>query len=324
MTLTTPILALVDHDEAGALTAPSAQVLTAARSLTSGPVVALALDTPDTDALARYGAARVLVADLGGRSPRLSAVVADAAQAAMQAVGAEALLCVSHYLGREVAARLAVALGGAPIVDVTRAWEENGNIHASKPALAGAWETSIHVEDAPAILAIRPSAIEETEAPADANVEALTVDFSAAADAVTVVSSTPQERTGRMPLTEARTVIVGGRGLEGDFSPAEELADLLDAAVGATRVATDEGWVSRSLQVGQTGVSISPNLYIGLGVSGAIHHTVGMQSSRHIVAVCDDPDAPIFEIADFGVVGDLFEVVPQAIEVLRREGYGQA
>ena len=113
MTLTSPILALVDHDETGALTAPSAQVITAARSLTSGPVVALALQTPDTTALARYGAARVLVADLGGRSPRLSAVVAEATQAAMHALGAEVVVCVSHYLGREVAARLAVAVGGA-------------------------------------------------------------------------------------------------------------------------------------------------------------------------------------------------------------------
>ncbi|CRH93978.1 Electron transfer flavoprotein large subunit [Chlamydia trachomatis] len=134
---------------------------------------------------------------------------------------------------------------------------------------------------------------------------------------MTVVCSSALESTG-VSLTEASTVVVAGRGTNGDVNIVNELADELGAAVGATRVVCDEGWAPRTMQIGQTGLSVSPNLYIGLGVSGAIHHTVGMQSSAHIVAVCDDPDAPIFEIADFGVVGDMFEVIPAALEEIKK------
>ena len=119
-------------------------------------------------------------------------------------------------------------------------------------------------------------------------------------------------------LGSASIVVVGGRGTEGDFSVVEELADVLGGAVGATRVATDEGWIGHDAQIGQTGVTIAPRLYVGVGVSGAVHHRGGMQASGTIVAVNSDPDAPIFEIADFGVIGDLFTVVPQAAAEIRR------
>ena len=141
--------------------------------------------------------------------------------------------------------------------------------------------------------------------------------LSPRAQAVAVLASTPEDTDG-VALADASTVVVGGRGVDGDFTMVEELADALGGAVGATRVACDEGWAPRGEQIGQTGLSVSPNLYVGLGVSGAIHHTVGMQSSAHIVAVCDDPDAPIFELADFGVVGDVAEVVPQALDEIRK------
>lgn len=320
MTVNAPLLVLVDHDVDGELTGPSAQALTAARTLAT-EAIALSMTAADLDAIGRYGVARVLTVDTQGLSPRLSHVVADAVRAALRETGAAGVVMTSHYLGREVAARIAVTVGATPIVDVTRLWEEDGTIHASKPALAGAWEVDLHVEDGPIVLAVRPGVTEESEAPVSAVAESLSVEFSAAASGVKVIESTPQERTGRTPLPEARTVVVAGRGTEGDMAPVEALADMLDAAIGATRVVTDEGWAPRSLQVGQTGVNISPHLYIGLGVSGAIHHTVGMQSSRHIVAVVDDPDAPILELADFAVVGDLFEVVPQAIEALKAAGY---
>lgn len=320
MPLTAPLLVLVDHDADGVLTTGSAQAVTAARTLAS-EAIALALTTPDTEALARYGASRVLHVDCAGVSPRLSEVGAQAVRAAMDATGAAGVLLTSHYLGREIAARVAVGVGATPVVDVTKVWEESGTIHASKPALAGAWEVALHLEDSPVVLALRPGAVEENEAPAAASLETFPVAFTELATRVRILESAPQERTGRTPLPEARTVVVAGRGIEGDMSPVEALADALDAAVGATRVVTDEGWAPRSLQVGQTGVNISPNLYIGLGVSGAIHHTVGMQSSRHIVAVVDDPDAPIVELADFVVIGDLFEVVPQAIAALEAAGY---
>ena len=126
-----------------------------------------------------------------------------------------------------------------------------------------------------------------------------------------------QSGDGRPKVTEAQVVVVGGRGAGQDWSLVQDLADALGAGIGATRDAVDEGWAKRSAQIGQTGVTIAPKLYISLGVSGAIHHTIGMMSSGTIVAVCDDPDAPIFEIADFGVVGDLYEIVPQALEHIR-------
>jgi electron transfer flavoprotein alpha subunit len=145
------------------------------------------------------------------------------------------------------------------------------------------------------------------------------VPFTPAASAVTVVERAERRAAdGRPELSEARVVVVGGRGVEGDFSPVEELADVLGGAVGATRVATDEGWIDHSAQIGQTGVSIAPRLYIGAGVSGAIHHRSGMQAAEVIVAVNTDQDAPIFEFADLGIVGDLTEVLPQAAAEIRR------
>lgn len=324
MTLNAPILVLADYGVEGAPTATTLQALTLARALGSEAIV-LSVLPQGADAhaqtLGEYGAARVLTVDASSVNHRDSAACAEALLAAVEATSADAVLLTSHYLGREIAARAAIALGVTPVVDVTSVESAGETLRLSKPALAGAWEVTLDHADGVIIAAVRPGIVEETPAPAAGAVEALPVAFSALASSVTVVESTPQERTGRTPLPEAQTVVVAGRGIEGDLTPINDLADLLDAAVGATRVVTDEGWLPRSLQVGQTGTNISPNLYIGVGVSGAIHHTVGMQSSRHIVAIVDDPDAPILELADFAVVGDLFEVVPQAIEALKEAGY---
>ena len=165
--------------------------------------------------------------------------------------------------------------------------------------------------------ALASSSLDEAEvaSPVALTPQALSVELSPEACAVEVMSCVPDEEEG-VRLTEASTVVCGGRGVDGDFELVRSLADALGGAVGATRVACDEGWAPRAEQIGQTGLTVTPNLYIGLGVSGAIHHTVGMQSSHHIVAVCDDPDAPIFEIADFGVVGDVTEVVPAALAAI--------
>ena len=148
--------------------------------------------------------------------------------------------------------------------------------------------------------------------------EPLEVPVSAEAAAVHLVSREATSVASGPALSEARTVVVGGRGVDGDFDLVRSLAQPLDAAVGATRVACDEGWIERSAQIGQTGETISPRLYIGLGVSGAVHHTSGIQGAGTVVAICDDSEAPIFEMADFGVVGDVTEVVPQLVEELAK------
>ncbi|WP_454778310.1 electron transfer flavoprotein subunit alpha/FixB family protein [Georgenia muralis] len=319
-TLTGTVLVVVDH-AGGALTGPSAEVLTLARGLTTGNVDAVALAEPDTTALARLGVATVHVPDLGPLAPEIAPVAAEAVLAVVAAVRPEAVLLVSSFAGKEVAARLAVALGSGAVVDATAvSVDGGGRLLASRSVLQGTWETSCAVRRGLPVVAVKPTAVEAADAPVPgpATVSAVPVTFSAVARAVRVVSRTAHPGGSRAPLGEAKVVVVGGRGVEGDFSLVEQLADEIGGAVGATRVATDEGWIDHSAQVGQTGVTISPRLYVGLGVSGAIHHTAGMQTAETIVVVNNDPEAPIFEIADLGVVGDLTEVVPQAVAELRR------
>jgi len=312
-----PLLVVVDHVD-GALTAPSAEVLTLARSLTAGPVSAVALEAPDTAALGRHGASTVYVPALDGLSPTVSAVAAEAVLAAVRQTDPAAVLLVSSFAGKELSARLAVALDSGAVVDATGVTVDGGALVASKVVLQGTWETTCEVTRGVPVIAVKPTVVEAAAVDgAEPEVVAVPVEFSDAARAVRVLSRTEHPR-GRAPLGEARAVVVGGRGVEGDFSLVTELADELGAAVGATRVATDEGWIEHAAQVGQTGVTISPRLYIGVGVSGAIHHTAGMQAAQTVVAVNSDPEAPIFEMADLGIVGDLNDVLPQAIAELRR------
>ncbi|MDO5081625.1 electron transfer flavoprotein subunit alpha/FixB family protein [Buchananella hordeovulneris] len=326
------LLVVVDHigdqDAGYTLTAPSAELLTLARTLTTGELVAVALNpAPDVAALARYGVSVVYTPRLADYSPRVPAVVADAVRACIRHAGVgtsegggepAAVMCVSNYRGKEVAARLAVGQASGAVVDATAVQVVDGELVATKSVLSGTWTTSYRVTQGTPIIAVRPSSISAQPAaePTDPVVVEVEVEFSAEAAAVQVESSVYQGTGGRVALTEARTVVCGGRGTDGDFTLVEQLADALDGAVGATRVCADEGWVERSLQIGQTGVSVAPRLYIGLGVSGAIHHTSGMQSAGTIVAVVDDEDAPIVEIADLTVIGDLREVVPAVLAEL--------
>lgn len=327
--LDAPILVVTDHTgnlgDGFVLTSPSKQLLTLAGQLTNGRIDAIALNPqPQVEELAKYGVSRVFTPDLTRMSPRVGAVVTEAAYVAAQHDDTyAAILVVSNYRGREVAAGLAVRLGSGAVVDVTACRVIDGEIEAKKSVLAGSWTTVFTVTRGTPVIALRPSSVDavEVDEPSKPEVIAMDVDYSAAARGVEVVASTEQSGSGRVALTEAPVVVCGGRGVDGDFTAAEELADRLGGAVGSTRVAADEGWIDRSTQIGQTGVSVAPNLYVGLGVSGAIHHVCGIQASRHIVAVCDDPDAPIFDIADFGVVGDVNEVIPQALEALAEKGF---
>ncbi|MDO4665757.1 MAG: electron transfer flavoprotein subunit alpha/FixB family protein [Actinomycetaceae bacterium] len=324
MSFSLPVLVVVDHvsDEDGTyrLTVASKELLTTARRLTDATVLAIALcPEPEMDQLAKYGTDTVYVADLQGRSPRIGAVVVDAVNACLQKTGkVAAILVVSNYRGREVAAGLASILDSGAAVDVTRLSARGGKLVAGKTILSGSWETIFQIHRGTPIVGLRPSAVlaEVVNNPISANREDVQVTFRPETTAVQLVSSAALNGDGPA-LTEAEVVVCGGRGTNGDFSQVNKLAEIFGGAVGATRVAADEGWVERSLQIGQTGETIAPKLYVGLGVSGAIHHTCGMQSAQTIVAVCDDPDAPIFEMCDFGVVGKLEDVVPPAIEALQ-------
>ena len=322
-TLDAPVLVLVDVDGARP-TGPALELATAARTLTAGDVVALATGPVDDDAraaLAAAGATRLLEADLGGERTQ-AGVAADALAAAVTLVVPGAVLVTSDYRGKEVAARTAVLLDSACTGDVADLHVAGGRLRASKLVLSGSWSTTVSVVadvEHPPVVAVRPGSVEvAVGGAAPLPVETLEVSVSEEAAAVRLVSRERTAAAAGPDLAEARIVVVGGRGVDGDFELVHSLADPLGAAVGATRVACDEGWIGRSAQIGQTGVSIAPRLYIGLGVSGAVHHTSGIQGAGTVVAVCDDSEAPIFEMADFGVVGDVVEVVPQLVDELKR------
>ena len=193
---------------------------------------------------------------------------------------------------------------------------EDGHLCATTDALGGTWCAEIATHSAPACVCVRSRGL-EVAAEENECVELASEVVEPDPTRTLVVERVEASSDGRPSVTDAQVVVVGGRGAGNDWSLVEDLADVLGAGIGATRDAVDEGWARRSAQIGQTGLTIAPKLYISLGVSGAIHHTVGIMSSQTIVAICDDPDAPIFELADFGVVGDMYEIVPQALEHLR-------
>jgi electron transfer flavoprotein alpha subunit len=266
----------------------------------------------------RYGAGVVDVVDTGAAHPRLTPVVAEAV-AGLVGAGTRAVLLASTFDNKEVAARLGVLTGAGAMVDVSGVELDGDRPVATKQVFAATWTSRCVVRSALAILALKPHAAEavaqEAEAAQVVRHEAV---VSPVAAGVEVVERTERAASDRPDLGAAQVVVVGGRGTEGDFGPLEELADVLGGAVGATRVATDEGWIDKDAQIGQTGVTVAPRLYIGAGVSGAVHHRGGMQAAGVVVAINTDPDAPIFEIADLGIVGDLRAVLPQATAELRR------
>lgn len=320
----TPVLVLLDHAPDGTLRPPVRELLTLARDLAGdagvqgvwagGEDVAAAADV-----LAAQGVTTVhrLVTDA---DVHLSAVLADGLQAALAASGSTLLLLVSSFENKEAAARLAVRTGAGVVTDADGLALEDVQVVAHKTVLAGTWTTRCAVTAPSAVVTVKANSVaaQDADAPSQPQVVELLVAVGAGSTRVRVVERAEHAASGRPDLGSAHVVVVGGRGTEGDFAAVEELADVLGGAVGATRVATDEGWIGHDAQIGQTGVTVSPRLYIGAGVSGAVHHRGGMQASGTIVAVNSDADAPIFEIADFGVVGDLFTVLPQAAAELRR------
>lgn len=316
------VLVYVDHVD-GAVRKPTLELLTLARRIGEPVAVAVGAGAEATaPALAEHGATRVLTADAPEFADYLVVPKVDALQAAYEAVSPAAVLVPSSAEGKEIAARLAVRIGSGIITDAVDLEDDNGPV-ATQSAFAASFTTKSRVSKGTPVITVKPNSAAVEAAPAAGAVEALAVTFSALATGTKVVSRTARESTGRPELTEAAIVVSGGRGVNGaeNFAIIEALADSLGAAVGASRAAVDAGWYPHSNQVGQTGKSVSPQLYIASGISGAIQHRAGMQTSKTIVAINKDAEAPIFDLVDYGVVGDLFDVVPQLTEeVQSRKG----
>ncbi|MGZ4626846.1 MAG: electron transfer flavoprotein subunit alpha/FixB family protein [Kineosporiaceae bacterium] len=309
------ILVLVDHVE-GSVRKTTAELLTIARRLGEPAAVFVGRGWGTAaPALGEYGAGQAYVVPAEDADDYLVVPKVEALQAAVAAAGdVAAVLIPSSSEGREVAGRLAVRLGSGIITDAVDVRPVDGGIETTQAAFAGGYTVTAHVSRGIPVITVKPNSAAPEPAPTQPEVRTLDVTFSDAAKAARIVERKPKVKTGRPDLSEAAIVVSGGRGTSGDFGPVEAFADALGAAVGASRAAVDAGWYPHSNQVGQTGKQVSPQLYVAAGISGAIQHRAGMQTSKMIVAVNKDPEAPIFELADFGVVGDLFTVLPQATE----------
>jgi len=271
------------------------------------------------ETLGKYGAAQVFVAE----SPRLkyyaSEAVAKAVVAAHQKFGSGAILMAATAMGRDLGGAVGALLGTGAATDCTGVSVEGGKVRAKRPVYSGKVYATVGFKKSPAVVSLRPNVFPAKEVAGAAAVEELAVAFEDAdfRSAVREVAATAQ---GKVELTEASVIVSGGRGLQApeNFKVRDELASVLHAAVGASRAVVDNGWRPHSEQVGQTGKTVAPNLYIALGISGAIQHLAGMRTSKVIVAINKDPDAPIFKAATYGVVGDAMEIVPALIQNLKK------
>lgn len=285
-----------------------------------GPVVGVCAATADPGlaAMGDAGAERALLATQPGFEHYDASGYAAVVVAAAEAVSPKAILFPASAMGKDLAPRVAARLGVGLASDCTAIDVEGGRLVATRPVYAGKANLKLSFTGSPAIASLRPKVFPAgAGAGKTCTVEALSVDAAPARARVLRVESSA---AGKIDLTESEVIVSGGRGLKAPehFKLIEDLAEALGATVGASRAVVDAGWRPHSEQVGQTGKTVSPKLYVAVGISGAIQHLAGMSSSRCIVAINKDPDAPIFKVADYGIVGDLFEVVPALAEEVRK------
>lgn len=312
------VLVLIDAVD-GKVAKPSLELLTIAKSI--GEPSAVVFGEADNATLASYGAEKIYTYADSVFQDYLVAPKAEAVAALVAEKSPAAVLVTASVEGKEVAARAALKAGSGLITDAVDVAVDGGSITTTQSVFAGSYTVAAKVTKGAPFIAVKPNSVAPAEAAGAGTVEAVSFDVSDAAKGAKVVSSEAKAASGRPELTEAAIVVSGGRGTGGDFSEVEGLADALGAAVGASRAAVDSGWIPHTFQVGQTGKTVSPQLYIAAGISGAIQHRAGMQTSKTIIAVNKDDEAPIFELVDFGVVGDLKAVLPQATdEINKRKG----
>ncbi|GAB3614688.1 electron transfer flavoprotein subunit alpha/FixB family protein [Humibacter ginsengisoli] len=310
-----PILTLLEVRADGQLAKSAAGMLGAAAQIGS-PVALLVSDAEGVaEQAASLGAQQVLLAEPGAE---LTVPVVDALAAAFELVQPDAVLVSNSVDGRDVGGRFSARAGLPIAVDAVGLSRDEEGVVVHHSVFGGAFNVDSAATFGPLVVTLREGAVDARAEAAPAQSQQLTVTPSGARAATIESFEAEVAASSRPELRGAAKVVSGGRGLGSaeKFELVEQLADVLGAAVGASRAAVDAGYVPHSYQVGQTGVSVSPQLYVALGISGAIQHKAGMQTAKTIVAINKDADAPIFEIADFGVVGDLFTVVPQLIAAL--------
>ncbi len=319
------VLVLVEYTDAG-LRKVTGELLAAAARI--GAPSAVVVGAPGTAArlqagLAAAGAAKIYAAESDAAAALVTVPAVQALAAAAAAGSPAAILVASSVEGREVAGRLAVRLDSGLIADAVDVTVDGTDVVATQSIFGGAYTVRSRVAKGTPIVAVRPNSIDGA-AEAGAG-EIVPVELSLdGVKAATVVASHPEPAGDRPELSAASIVVSGGRGVGSaeNFAVVEALADALGGAVGASRAAVDSGYYPHQFQVGQTGTTVSPQLYVALGISGAIQHRAGMQTSKTIVAVNKDSEAPIFEITDFGVVGDLFDVAPALTEAVKARKQG--
>jgi electron transfer flavoprotein alpha subunit len=317
------ILVLVDHVD-GAVRNTTAELLTIARRL-GQPAAAFIGQGIDAarESLARYGAAKIYLVEGEGLTDYLVAPKAEALAELVERSSPAAVLIASTVEGKEIAGRLAIKTSSGLITDAVDVQPGDDGPTTTQSVFAGGYTVQATVTRGTPIITVKPNSATPEPVQATAAEETVAVTVSEQARSARILDRQPRGKTGRPELTEASIVVSGGRGTGGDFNAVESLADALGAAVGASRAAVDSGWYPHAYQVGQTGKTVSPQLYVACGISGAIQHRAGMQTSKTIVAVNKDAEAPIFDLVDFGVVGDLHRVLADATEqIAKRKGDG--